>query len=48
MAYLQAQIAEPSFYDQDFAETRDVLESLSEKQSELDRAMNRWSELEAL
>ena len=48
VAYLQEQIAQPSFYDQDFAETRDILESLSEKQNELDRAMSRWSELEAL
>ena len=44
--YLQEQIAKPEFYDRDFDETRDVLESLSKKQAELDAAMMRWSELE--
>ncbi|MDW3094067.1 MAG: ATP-binding cassette domain-containing protein [Gammaproteobacteria bacterium] len=44
--FLQEQIAQPSFYDQDFQETRDVLDSLSRKQNELDKAMNRWVELE--
>ena len=48
VAYLQEQIAQPSFYDQEFSETRDILESLSEKQNQLDAAMSRWSELEAL
>jgi len=44
--FLQGQIAQPEFYDQDFAETRDVLELLSAKQNELDQAMLRWTELE--
>lgn len=44
--YLQTQIAQPSFYDQDYEETRDVLDTLSKKQSELDAAMVRWVELE--
>jgi ATP-binding cassette subfamily F protein uup len=44
--FLQVQIAQPEFYDQDFTETRDVLDLLSSKQDELDRAMLRWSELE--
>lgn len=44
--YLQEQIAQPEFYDRDFDETRDVLESLSKKQAELDAAMLRWGELE--
>ena len=46
--FLQEQIAEPSFYDQDFDETRDVLETLAGKQNELDAAMIRWSELEGM
>ncbi|MFK8028149.1 MAG: ATP-binding cassette domain-containing protein [Gammaproteobacteria bacterium] len=44
--FLQEQIAQPSFYDQDYGETKDVLEALSEKQNQLDAAMNRWAELE--
>lgn len=44
--FLQEQIAQPSFYDQDYDETKDVLEALSEKQNQLDTAMNRWAELE--
>ena len=44
--FLQQQIAQPEFYDQDYEETRDVLESLTEKQAELEAAMMRWSELE--
>jgi len=44
--FLQGQIAQPEFYDQNFAETRDVLELLSAKQNELDQAMLRWTELE--
>ena len=44
--FLQNQIAQPEFYDQDFTETRDVLELLSAKQNELDQAMLRWTELE--
>lgn len=46
--FLQVQIAQPEFYDQDFTETRDVLDLLSLKQDELDRAMLRWSELEGM
>lgn len=44
--FLQEQIAQPSFYDQDYEETRDVLDSLSSKQNQLENAMNRWTELE--
>ena len=44
--FLQEQIAQPEFYDRDYDETRDVLESLSNKQAELDAAMIRWGELE--
>ena len=46
--YLQEQIADPGFYEQDYDETRDVLEALSNKQDELDRLMLRWTELEVL
>ncbi|MEM7304907.1 MAG: ATP-binding cassette domain-containing protein [Pseudomonadota bacterium] len=46
--YLQEQIADPAFYEQEFDETRDVLELLSVKQKELEHAMQRWSELESL
>jgi len=44
--YLQGQIAQPEFYDREYEETRDVLETLTKKQAELDAAMVRWSELE--
>ncbi|MEM8843997.1 MAG: ATP-binding cassette domain-containing protein [Pseudomonadota bacterium] len=46
--YLQDQIADPGFYEQDYDETRDVLDMLSSKQDELDRAIQRWTELEAM
>jgi ATP-binding cassette subfamily F protein uup len=44
--FLQDQIAQPSFYDQSYDETRDVLDSLSSKQEQLDKVMDRWAELE--
>ncbi len=44
--FLQEQIAQPAFYDKDYGETRDVLDALSNKQQLLDKAMNRWAELE--
>tara|TARA_R110002049_G_scaffold45948_1_gene133681 strand:- start:57673 stop:59559 length:1887 start_codon:yes stop_codon:yes gene_type:complete len=44
--YLQTQIAQPSFYDKDYNETRDVLDALANTQARLDAAMNRWAELE--
>ena len=46
--FLQEQIAKPEFYDQEFSETRDVLDELSVKQQQLDTAMLRWAELEDL
>ena len=46
IVFLQGQIAQPEFYDQDFTEIRDVLELLSAKQNELHQAMLRWTELE--
>lgn len=44
--FLQEQIAQSSFYDKDYDETRDVLNALSGKQEQLELAMNRWAELE--
>jgi len=44
--FLQEQIAQPEFYDREYDETRDVLETLAKKQTELDAAMMRWAELE--
>lgn len=44
--FLQEQIAQPTFYDKDYDETRDVLDALSSKQEQLDTSMNRWTELE--
>lgn len=46
--FLQDQIAKPEFYDQDFSETKDILDELSAKQQQLDTAMIRWAELEDL
>lgn len=46
--FLQQQIAQPEFYDQDFASSKDVLDELSRKQQQLDTAMLRWAELEDL
>ena len=46
--YLQEQIADPAFYEQEYDETRDVLELLSSKQHELEQAMQRWTELESM
>ena len=43
---LQNQIADPDFYDQPFAVTSEELQALSDKQAELDAAMERWAELE--
>ena len=44
--YLQNQIADPDFYEQPFEDTSDVLQTLSDKQNDLDAAMDRWAELE--
>ena len=46
--FLQQQIAQPEFYDQDFSASKDVLDELSLKQQQLDTAMLRWAELEDL
>ncbi|MGC3875159.1 ATP-binding cassette domain-containing protein [Halomonas sp. GXIMD04776] len=48
IAAFEAQVGDPGFYQQDGAEVTRVLEALSAKQAELDGAMERWMELEAL
>ena len=46
IAALQNQIADPAFYDQPYAVTSEELQALTDKQKELDVAMERWAELE--
>lgn len=46
IAALQNVIAEPDFYNQPFAVTSEELQALTDKQSELDKAVERWAELE--
>lgn len=48
IAAFEAQVGDPGFYQQEGAEVTRVLEALSAKQAELDTAMERWMELEAL
>lgn len=48
IAELQKQIALPSFYDQDYEQTQPVMEELSELQAKLDKATERWFELEEM
>jgi ATP-binding cassette subfamily F protein uup len=45
---LQAQIAEPSFYQKPFADTKPVLNDVAQLQASLDAATERWCELEEL
>jgi ATP-binding cassette subfamily F protein uup len=45
-AQLEADIAEPGFYQQDHRQVEGVLQALGEVQSELESAMERWVELE--
>ncbi|MDY0006423.1 MAG: ATP-binding cassette domain-containing protein [Spongiibacteraceae bacterium] len=45
---LQEKIADPAFYQQDFATTQPVLQTLDDRQATLDALMERWLELEAL
>ena len=46
VAGLEKQISAPDFYSQDHVETEKVLAQLIEKQAALDRAIERWAELE--
>lgn len=43
---LQGETSAPGFYDQPYSQVQATLESLTDKQSSLDEAISRWSELE--
>ncbi len=45
---LETTIADPAFYEQDHKQTEGTLQALSDKQAELEAAMERWAELESL
>ena len=45
---LQAQIEDPEFYQQAYEQVEPVLQQLAQRQDELQQAMERWEELEAL
>ncbi len=45
---LAEKVEKPNFYDKPFEETSEVLEQLSNAQQELDRSIERWSELESM
>ncbi len=46
IASVQAQIADPAFYQRSAEETRDVLAQVDSLQAELDALLERWAELE--
>ncbi|WP_136254244.1 ATP-binding cassette domain-containing protein [Onishia niordana] len=48
VAEFEARTGDPSFYQQDAAQVTTTLDALSTKQRELDEAMERWMELEAM
>jgi len=48
VADFEAKTGDPSFYQQEAADVTATLEALSAKQGELDEAMERWMELEAM
>ncbi|HET8791597.1 MAG TPA: ABC transporter ATP-binding protein, partial [Modicisalibacter sp.] len=48
VADFEAQVGDPGFYQQDSDEIARTLEAMSNKQAELDTAMERWMELEAM
>ncbi len=48
VAAFEAQVGDPAFYQQDAEAVTRTLEALAAKQAELDAAMERWMELEAL
>ncbi len=48
IADFEATVADPGFYQQDAETVTETLEALSAKQVELDAAMERWMELEAM
>ena len=48
IAGIQEQIADPTFYDQPYEKTQPVMDHLSQLQTELDTATERWFELEEM
>ena len=48
VADLEEQTAHPDFYKRPFDQVRPVLDQLTAKKDELDRAVDRWSELETM
>ncbi|WP_104201638.1 ATP-binding cassette domain-containing protein [Billgrantia saliphila] len=48
VAALEARVADPAFYQQDADSVAETLQAMSDRQTELDAAMERWMELEAL
>nr|WP_283101578.1 ATP-binding cassette domain-containing protein [Halomonas populi] len=48
VAALEAKVGDPDFYQQEGDRVAETLELMSTKQSELDAAMERWMELEAM
>ena len=48
IAGVQEQIADPTFYDQPYEKTQPVMDHLSQLQTELDTATERWFELEEM
>ncbi|MCE8001232.1 ATP-binding cassette domain-containing protein [Billgrantia ethanolica] len=48
VAEYEARVGAPAFYQQEAGVVSEVLQAMSDKQAELDAAMERWMELEAL
>ena len=48
LAILQNQILKPEFYEQSYIDTKPIVEKELAKQSELNKALDRWAELEDL
>ena len=46
IAELEATMADPDFYQKSFEFTQPVMDTLAEKQKQLDKAIERWAELE--
>tara|TARA_R110000822_G_scaffold34103_2_gene97021 strand:+ start:2200 stop:4134 length:1935 start_codon:yes stop_codon:yes gene_type:complete len=46
LAALQAKVSDPAFYQQSIEKTTSVLDAMEAKQAELNKAMERWAELE--
>ncbi|WP_136249130.1 ATP-binding cassette domain-containing protein [Halomonas borealis] len=48
VADFEAQVGDPAFYQQDNDKVTETLQALNDRQSELEAAMERWMELEAM